>query len=396
MTTANICMEDLMIKQMKLELSANIKDKSIDVMAILETDKKSKSIEFAINTLMKIESISSDNLNLQYDIEENYKLEFRPPCKKIIVNCDNSTDCIKILYTGIISGWHNSITESFISLNLYSAWFPVVDNFETVEKNVLIKNIPDFMLLKGIMTEQGWKYKCDSFDCNLLAVKNWNRQSSSVNGSVFNVHFDDKVDGKESKSKIMLKMVEDILKSYIELLGNVRIKPCEFDILISSDEASQGGYCRENLVVLSELAEDELYTEHHLAHELAHVWSTGADVFSWEDWLNETFAETMALYHIKEKFGETVYGTYISKLTQEVDELPAIKTIDGSRPSGVHEKGTYLMHKVGEEFGVDKLINLVNIFIKLEEKNTENFLSRVRNSEIADFIEMNLTKVDLK
>ena len=56
------------------------------------------------------------------------------------------------------------------------------------------------------------------------------------------------------------------------------------------------------------------------------------------DWLNETFAESLALLYIRNLYGEKEYSIIIDKIKLKATKLPAVKTKDGSRPDGVHVK----------------------------------------------------------
>jgi hypothetical protein len=72
------------------------------------------------------------------------------------------------------------------------------------------------------------------------------------------------------------------------------------------------------------------------------------------------------------------------------DSLPAIKTPDGSRPDGVHNKGTVLFYEIYKKYGVEVVRSLVRMFVGLEVKTTEKLLIEVREKispEVAEFIE---------
>lgn len=136
-------------------------------------------------------------------------------------------------------------------------------------------------------------------------------------------------------------------------------------------------------------------TDAFLAHECGHIWSTGADVNSWEDWLNETFAEVLSLYFIKKQYGVEVYMNRINDIREVAEKCPQIKSENGKRPDGVHFKGTYLIYRLNEIFGEDKVIEIAKLFVRLQNKTTENLLREVKlkvGENVAKFIEGNLTE----
>lgn len=72
------------------------------------------------------------------------------------------------------------------------------------------------------------------------------------------------------------------------------------------------------------------------------------------------------------------------------DQLPAIKTVDSSRPDGVHEKGTVLFYQVYQKYGYETMAEIVRCFSRLQRKDTQNFLDALRKNGLqgaADMIE---------
>ena len=65
--------------------------------------------------------------------------------------------------------------------------------------------------------------------------------------------------------------------------------------LLILDLMYKEGYFRKGLIVLSDLPSEKIAIDAFLAHECGHIWATGANINSWEDWLNETFAEILSL-----------------------------------------------------------------------------------------------------
>lgn len=75
--------------------------------------------------------------------------------------------------------------------------------------------------------------------------------------------------------------------------------------------------------------------------------------------------------------------------------LPPIKTPDGARPDGVHDKGTVLFYKIYKDIGFDSMKKVIRCFTDLENKNTYEYLNALRKngfSHVADVIKENLEK----
>lgn len=76
-----------------------------------------------------------------------------------------------------------------------------------------------------------------------------------------------------------------------------------------------------------------------------------------------------------------------------INDFPPIKTNDGSRPEGVHNKGTVLFYKIYQKYGRDILKKLVRGFTELNVKNTYSFIEMVRKSiskEVAEEMEIGI------
>ncbi|MDE5576980.1 MAG: hypothetical protein K2J11_06305, partial [Oscillospiraceae bacterium] len=131
------------------------------------------------------------------------------------------------------------------------------------------------------------------------------------------------------------------------------------------------------------------------AHEMAHTWCNGAEVGSWEDWLNETTAEWSMLLYCLDRNKTEIFDAMIAEHMEKYHEFPPIKTEDGSRPEGVHTKGTVLFYELYKAFGAETIKLIIRIFVGLEAKTTEKLLAEMKAqglSEAADVIEKGLTQ----
>ena len=58
-------------------------------------------------------------------------------------------------------------------------------------------------------------------------------------------------------------------------------------------------------------------------------------------------------------------------------EFPPIKTADGSRPEGVHTKGTAVFYELYKAFGKETIKSVIRIFVDLDVKTTEKLLEKM-------------------
>jgi len=121
-----------------------------------------------------------------------------------------------------------------------------------------------------------------------------------------------------------------------------------------------------------------------VAHELAHFWCSGADCYSWEDWLNETTAEWAALLYALKSGNTALFDSIINPHLENVNKYPPIKTSDGTRALGVHTKGTVLFLEIYKLFGIQVMEDLIKLFAILEIKTTDYYLEKIKLSIGAD------------
>lgn len=381
-----------MIDNYDIMLCVNKDKKEISSKAKISFSSKVYNLKLIINEGLVIENIIDDKGNNIIFYEEfNINAMFIEAPKRINLEILEGTNYITIAYSGKISGWHNLISDTQISLNYYSAWYPIFEDEDmSSEKKVTIKNIDSFKVIKGKRSDDEWIYISSDFDCNIFAIKDWNIISNENITPKLNIYFEN---SKREEMNYLAKSFNRIIDYFTELLEIENSIKGTFDIVIS--KVDRGGYCRDGLIVLCDLPSERIKIDSFLAHECGHIWATGADINSWEDWLNETFAEVLSLLFIKKQYGNKGYISRINQIKEIAENSPQIKSENGERPDGVHFKGVYLMHRLSEYFGEDKLIEIVKVFIRLSEKTTENMLCEIKEKigeNIAKFIEYNLTE----
>lgn len=378
-----------MVDNLKILLEINKDRQEVTVKLDINLNPQINILKFILNEGLEIRKVINDKgENIVFYEETNSKVLFIQSGKRVVLEIPNGTSSLTLEYMGKVSGWHNIITENYIALNFYAAWYPIFEDCDAaIDKEVIIRNIGDSTVVKGIKDNLDWRYYCNDFDCNIIAVKGWSIICVDNITPKLNLYFNKNEVGDVS---FIAESFSEIIKYYNSLLdkeSNIK----DFDIVVTNTD--NGGYCRERLIVLSNLPDNRVQVDGFLAHECGHIWSTGADANSWEDWLNETFAEVLSLSFLKNKYGFEAYMDRVNYIKEISEKFPKIKTENGERPEGVHFKGTYLMNRLSDKFGEDKVIDIVNIFLGLSHKTTENLLKEIYiklGDNIGSFIEEGL------
>lgn len=356
-----------------------------------------ESLNFTLNKNLTLLSISDGKREVGWDKVLEYTPTFRVACYEYKVWDNSEFNQVVMTYEGTINGWCNFIQENAKALNFYSVWYPQELSEEIVTTEVLMKELDNYQVIKGTFDKKTdcWYYKADKFDCQILAFKKGYFQF--VNYENLSIYY---LNRNEEKVVNYIKYYyEDVLDYYEKTLFKSKVMN-KLNLVSLSLEVFQGAYFREELIVFTNFLDSDCSEENlnlkfgeMMAHELAHCWCTGADVDSWEDWLNETTAEWSALLYARHRNKFKLFDNMMNPKLDEYLDLPAIKTTDGSRPMGVHSKGALLFYFLYEKYGVETIEKLLQIFVNLRIKTTTAYLTEIKqvlSPEIAWLIEKNL------
>lgn len=347
-------------------------------------DETLSELSFILNSGLEISKISCNEKPVPINVEAEYEPLFCAEVKKYSVKCGSYIGTVKISYSGKISGWHNIITDGIIELNRYGVWFPCEVSCET-ERFVTVSGCGDHFLVNGESDGSLWRYSAGEWDMNIILYKKSIMQT--VSGKYISIYFADS--SLAEAAEFSKGIFEDVLDYYTkelfrrEYCGSHTKMACLYPALTSG-----GAYKRDGLIVCITPGTDEKEAITVNAHELAHEWCTGADVGSWEDWLNETTAEWSMLLYCLDRNKTDIFNKMIAEHIEKYPELPTIKTADGSRPEGVHTKGTVVFYELYKAFGAETIKSVIRLFADIKVKTTENLLEKMEAIGLTESAEM--------
>lgn len=371
-------------------------DKSeLTVKATLNFKEPISSFRFSLSTLMEIECITADE-EVSWKILKEWKPVFQHESNETLVECKSKMSKLKLTYHGKISGWCNIIEEKRVALSFYSAW-TILETSEPMSYKFILNNLENYLVIKGTYdsTKKLWIYNGNNKidPGNIIALKNGEyKVSQTGNLSFYYLHESEKV-----HAETYAHYYDKILNYYSSVFRKKDIN--KMDIVSLGLDNTGNAYLRDELVVIEKLqidADIETIKEDAislLAHELGHNWFMGADTTSWEDWLNETGAEWAARLFILSLEDYELFNKKFVFLYNEYLKTPPIKTPDGSRPDGVHWRGTVMFYEIYKKYGTDTIINILQTMSSLNEQTTSNFIKELRvrfGDEIPNLIEKGL------
>ena len=297
-------------------------------------------------------------------------------------------------YEGTITEWSensaNVLTEDWVELGMYLPWFPsgFICGYFTYE--IEAECNPTYQLRSyGNYTKTNgtWHFEqtIPTFDIILVAsksLKTMERESGSYR--VF-FHYESLQD---KTAECLSNELANILDYYATWFGED--KKGEIFTVIQSPRDKGGDYARKGLIVLSRLTDENYNTQHerfvrNLGHEAAHFWWNMAPANSWEDWLNEGFAEYSALLIVRKMFGAESYNKWIVDKDAAVKNIPPIwgfdrNSTEASKGPDIIEanlycKGPLLLHQLSSRIGDEAFKLLCNEMVRTSVSSTESFLS---------------------
>lgn len=295
---------------------------------------------------------------------------------------DTPTDIeLKVSYTGqigLVSTWEvNRISPEWVELGLYAPWYPLREDLPLSQFNIDVSLPPQYQVMSGHVTPQGKHWKVESViphnTCTILAGPNMlslSNQSATLTSHVYYTcqhHF--------TQAKMTATFSQDIITYFNALIGASDFSQQN---IVIAPRTKGGGYCRPGLIVLTpvqRLQEQKLFA--YLAHETAHIWWYRANTSSWEDWLNESFAEYCALLALRQHFGQDMFLERLAKYRISSHHTPGIKGLARTNPQAhtvLYKKGPLHLHALAERIGFQAFTALLQQMHIKQIKTHQDFL----------------------
>jgi hypothetical protein len=194
-------------------------------------------------------------------------------------------------------------------------------------------------------------------------------------------------DFPKSSSDSLLTECEFVVNYYKSLFGGTDSTYLKFIIV----PFEGGGYSRKNCIVMRSKKFD-LHLKRGIGHEIAHFWWSNANVTSWEDWLNESFAEYSMLMYLRERFGQDVFDGQIEGYKTNVANTPPVWGIDRNAKEAytvLYEKGSLILYELEQKMGQVQFNEMLKSVAENEVKTTEELLGLLEkkySKELRDWL----------
>ncbi|MGB8319715.1 MAG: M1 family aminopeptidase [Ignavibacteriaceae bacterium] len=387
-----------------MKVKIDVPSKKVFIDGFINADfKNSDTLNLVLWKYSSIKEINNKDKNIKYhfDTLTSSPIMYIPNGRKLLVVKSNNDSSRQSLYFNYscdfttLSGWANSFAENWIELNFYCAWFPVnlgKSNFSS--KFSIYINDGYSITGSGIVSKKRdcWEMSqpWGSFDNVIIASRSLQLKSLEKNSLHIEADYSSE-DFPETDSDSVLTECKNVLNLFEEIFGKRDSTYLKFVIA----PFEMGGYSRRNFVCLR-TKKFNLYTEKGIAHEIAHFWWHNASSTTWEDWLNEAFAEYSMLVYIREKKGDKIFQKIVEEYKNKTKDLPSIQGIDRNSPkaySVLYEKGPLILYEFEELVGKDLFFNFLKEAAKSKIATTSDLLNlteKLLSKEVRSWLEIKL------
>ena len=348
-------------------------------------DKGMDIREFSLNRTQELirDTTASDN-------------RFLPEAVKLIMDkaafSQAETNEIAFSYGGVLSTlptyFANTISGEWTEMGLYYPWFPYHPGITLFTYDLEIEIDASYRVFgmgEVKRSDAGWKieHKTPTNDIVVCASKDTQLKQRQIADDVISIYH-------HNISDSLLTRMQNDLTSIITNFNGWFGSKSQNIVLVESKRRKGGGYARIGGVFLGGFnPEDYLEQNEHyhryFAHELAHLWWFKARTNSWEDWLNEGFAEYGALMVVREVFGEEAFTARLKEKAESLEGTPPIWGFDRNSSdfasAVLYDKAPLLLNKLEGKIGGERFTALCRVLIDNDMDSTNRFLELLKQSE---------------
>ena len=255
----------------------------------------------------------------------------------------------------MLSGWARSFADNWIELNYYSAWFPIHSRSRNFTSKISITIDTPYNVTGSGMVER----KNNFWEMN-QPWAGYDNVIIASNALYSRTYQKEKVRIETDYSEFPASALDSLLTEcayvfdyYQNLFGK---KDSVYMKFVMAPFEKGGGYSRKNFVSMR-TKEFNIYTRGGIGHEIAHFWWSNAVTTTWEDWLNEAFAEYSMLMYFRERLGREVFENRIEEYKHRCTNTPPIWGISRNSQSSytvLYEKGSLLLYELEQHMGRER------------------------------------------
>ena len=383
------------IRHYDLKADFDVGQKKVEVEGTVDIDFQGQdSIMLVLWKYTDLRSIKVDTEYADYSFDTAGKSpnQYIPDGGKLVLrNFDAPKQSVPVYFSYAcdmqkVSGWAKSFTDDWIELGYYTAWYPVHSESRAFTSVITVSMDPGFKVSgSGVVTHDGngWiiTHSWPVFDNVIIASPDL--KTRKAGGDAIGLELVYTSFPEEDLDSVSM-VCQDIYGFYSQILGKQEDAYLKY---VFNPLEGRGGYSRAKFVSIKASGFNQSLKA-GLAHEMAHFWWNKAATSSWEDWLNEAFAEYSMLLYLREKDSEDAFSRLIMQYKEQTKDSPPIWGIDRQGPEAyntLYFKGALILMAFEEELGTDRFCGFLASLVNKQISNTADFLNLVETQVSAKY-----------
>lgn len=387
------------VKRYDILLNIDVEKKTLAVTATAQIDFKGReSIDLTLWKYAAINHVSCKKKELTYSfdtkaqsansyIPQGAPLRLTAPKKRGVCSVTFDYTCT----LDSLDTWMSSMEKDWVQLGYYMAWFPVNNDSRNFTASVSVSINNGYTVSgSGIVERKGDKWQMSQqwgdFDLQIVASPTLKSKKMTRDGRTFEVVYTDLADADADSA---LVACSEALQFYTRLL---KTNPSNAYMKFLVVPRRGGGISRKNFIAYATNRFNENFKT-AIGHEMGHFWWNKAPTFSWEDWLNEGFAEFCMLWYVKCHFGKHVFDCYLEACREYARHACPIYEVDRDAPEAydaLYNKGALLLYDLEQKVGEQRFFGFMQGVAEREITSTAlllNYAEEVLGKETSEWIE---------
>ncbi len=360
----------------------DIEDKKIqaEFTITFSTLSDAGELKLFLTQSANISNISSNDKPVVYEITEE---AFIGHDRAIIINTkDVNNKKLTIQYAYDLDRIQNKdflFNENWLELNLYTSWFPLNTEYGLFAYDINVQLPKDYQLIgSGKTSNVGelWRIKQNNPFLDIPIIISSNFKHFNVGKGRIKTYY--LLLDKKTK-----KTIKTSAKNHYNQLNTMLGNSSSGNLVLAINKFNRSiSYSRKGFISLSIENSFKVTDEKTLAHEIAHLWWNKANVNTWEDWLNESFAEYSSIILQRNLHGEKSFNENIKKLKKTITDLPSLYKLKEEKSKNQKTttyKGAYLLYELENKVGRKDFEQLLKKVHKDGINKTSEFLDLVKS-----------------
>ena len=370
------------VKRYDILLDIDVEKKTLAVTATAQIDFKGReSIDFTLWKYSTINHVTcKKELTYSFDtkakssntyIRQGAPLRLTAPKKKGICSITFDYTC----NLDSLDTWMSSMEKDWVQLGYYMAWFPINSNSRDFTASVSVSINKGYKVSgSGIVERKGDKWEMTQpwggFDLQIVASPILKSKKMTIDSRTFEIVYTDFADADADSA---LVACSEALQFYTRLF---KTNPSNDYMKFLVVPRRGGGISRKNFIAFA----TKRFNEHFktaIGHEMGHFWWNKAPTFSWEDWLNEGFAEFSMLWYVKCHFDKHVFDCYLEACRENARHACPIYEVDRDAPEAydaLYNKGALLLYDLEQDVGETRFFEFMQEVAECEISSTATLL----------------------